>query len=171
MKKRIGIILLSLFLIVVFSACSNGKTAKSTTKNTTVSTTELKNEEISTTKNSIEKNIDSIIIKVNNKVFTAKLYDNETAKAFAELLPITLDMNELNGNEKYYNLKNSLPTNASNMGKISNGDLMLYGNNCIVLFYDSFSTNYSYTKIGYIENPEELANTVGNSNITITFDK
>ncbi|MDE5604328.1 MAG: hypothetical protein K2I73_01955 [Eubacterium sp.] len=169
--KKICVLLSVISLLFVFCSCNNSKAPEQSTTQTTQSTTEFKNEEVSTTKNSTEKNTDSIIIKVNNKSFTAKLYDNETAKAFSEMLPITLDMNELNGNEKYYNLKNTLPTGSSDIGEINSGDLMLYGNNCIVLFYDSFSTSYSYTKIGYIENPDGLAEAVGNNDITITFDK
>ena len=34
--------------------------------------------------------------------FNATLENNETAKAFKRLLPMTVDMSELHGNEKYY---------------------------------------------------------------------
>ena len=40
-------------------------------------------------------------------------------------------------------------------------------NNCLVVFYKSFDTSYSYTKIGHIENFEDL----GNKNVTIKFEK
>ena len=169
--KKICILLSVISLLFVFCSCSNHKAPEQSTIQTTQSTTEFKNEEASTTMNSTEKSADSIIIKIKDKSFTAKLYDNETAKAFAEMLPITLNMNELHGNEKYYYFNDSLPTNSTGIDKINSGDIMLYGNNCIVLFYDSFETNYSYTKIGYIENPEGLAEAVGNGDITITFDK
>jgi hypothetical protein len=43
-------------------------------------------------------------ITVGNKVFTAIMYDNATAEAFIAKLPMTLNMIEMNGNEKYYNL-------------------------------------------------------------------
>ncbi|MDE5996337.1 MAG: hypothetical protein K2G56_05400 [Eubacterium sp.] len=169
--KKICLLLSVIFILFIFCSCSNNKTPEQSTTQTTHTTTEFKNEEVITTIEPTETATNTISIRVNDKSFTAKLYDNETAKAFAEMLPLTLDMNELNGNEKYYNLQNSLPTDTSDIGKINSGDLMLYGNNCIVLFYDSFSTKYSYTKIGHIENPEGLAEAVGNSDITITFDK
>ncbi len=73
--------------------------------------------------------------------------------------------------EKYYNLNQSLPTDSTEIGSIKSGDIMLYGSNCVVLFYDSFQTQYSYTKIGFIENTYNLAEAVGNGNITITFEK
>ena len=37
-------------------------------------------------------------------MFTATLANSETGKAFAALLPLTVTMNELNGNEKYHYL-------------------------------------------------------------------
>ena len=44
---------------------------------------------------------------------------------------------------------------------------MLYGNNCLVVFYKSFDTSYSYTKIGHIENLPDLED----KNIIIKFEK
>src|SRR5438045_7264854 len=46
----------------------------------------------------------NIQIKVGNRRFTATLEDNVTAKAFKALLPMTIQMTELNGNEKYFGL-------------------------------------------------------------------
>jgi hypothetical protein len=33
---------------------------------------------------------------------------------------------------------------------------MLFGDNCLVIFYVSFDTGYSYLKIGHIDNLPEL---------------
>ncbi len=59
-----------------------------------------------------------INIKVGAKVFTASLLNNNSAKAFKEMLPLTISMTELNGNEKYYDLSKKLPANSSNPGTI-----------------------------------------------------
>ena len=83
------------------------------------------------------------------------------------LLPQEFSMNELNGNEKYIYLDTTLPTNPSNIKSINAGDVMLYGDNCLVIFYKSFETSYSYTKIGHIDNLEDL----GQENITVIFKK
>lgn len=125
------------------------------------------NAHANSTDNSTSSN--KITVTVGGKTFTATLADNETAEAFKALLPLTLDMTELNGNEKYNYLTNSLPTNASNPGTIHAGDIMLYGSSCVVLFYDTFNTSYSYTRIGQIDDPTGLADAVGSGNVTVTF--
>lgn len=110
-----------------------------------------------------------IKIAVNSKTFTATLLDNNSAKAFKEMLPMTINMIELNGNEKYFDLPKSLPTNSSNPGTINNGDLMLYGSKTFVLFYKTFSTSYSYTKLAAIDDVTGLASVLGTGNVTVTF--
>ena len=98
-----------------------------------------------------------ITISAGGANFTATLADNRTAQAFASMLPLTLDMNELNGNEKYFHLDSSLPADSNNPGTINAGDIMLYGSDCLVLFYKTFSTSYSYTRVGSVDNPQQLA--------------
>lgn len=110
-------------------------------------------------------------IVINGQTFNAVLYNNETAKAFINMMPLTLNMSDLNSNEKYYNLSSTLPVNSERVGSIKKGDIMLYGNNCIVIFYESFNTPYSYTKIGYIENTDNLTAALGSGSVNVTFNK
>lgn len=117
-----------------------------------------------------EKNALGIEITVNGRTFSATLYDNETAAAFKEQLPLALDMSELNGNEKYYYLPQDLPTNSSRPSGIHIGDIMLYSNSCLVLFYEDFSTSYSYTPIGRIDDPDGLAAALGSGNVQVIFN-
>ncbi len=111
-----------------------------------------------------------IKIKVNSQIFTATLLDNNSAKAFKEMLPLTINMSELNGNEKYYDLPNNLETNSSNPGTIKNGDLMLYGSKTLVLFYKSITTSYSYTKLGTVDNVTGLETALGSGNVIVSFE-
>lgn len=55
----------------------------------------------------------NISITVGDSVFSAKLYDNKAAKALLEQFPITLNMDDLNGNEKYDNLVANLPSEST----------------------------------------------------------
>ena len=112
-----------------------------------------------------------INIIIGSKTFTATLADSETGEAFAALLPLSVTMNELNGNEKYHYLSSSLPTAAYQPGTIHAGDLMLYGNNCVVLFYKTFNTSYSYTRIGSIDDPSGLVSALGSGNVSVRFEK
>lgn len=117
------------------------------------------------------RNTDRVNVQIGNENFTLILYDNDAAAAFADLLPLTLDMSELNGNEKYFYLDSGLPAMAEPVGDTQNGDFMLYGANCLVLFYDSFSTGYSYTRLGRVENPEGLSAALGSGGAVISFQK
>ena len=107
----------------------------------------------------------NIKVVIDNETYNAKLEENETAQTFMNMLPQEYNMSELNGNEKYIYLDNTFPTNSYNPKHIEKGDIMLYGNNCLVVFYKSFDTSYSYTKIGHIENLQDLEN----KNETIKF--
>ena len=141
MKNKI--IYLIIILVIFITGCS-------TTKNVS---TETKSNEV----------IKSMKVEINNQEYSVNLEDNETVTSLINLLPLEVTMNELNGNEKYVYLDESLPTNSSNPKHINAGDVMLFGNNCLVIFYESFDTSYSYTKIGHIDNLPDL----GNDNIDV----
>ena len=112
---------------------------------------------------------DQITVTVNGTSFDAVLADSETGRAFAELLPLTITMTELNGNEKYHYLDGSLPTDSYKPGTIEAGDLLLYGNNCVVLFYETFSSGYSCTRIGKLTSADGLKAALGAGNVSVTF--
>lgn len=110
-----------------------------------------------------------IIINVEGKSFTAVMYDNEAADELISRLPLTIEMNELNSNEKYYNFQTSFTTHSKPGGQIHNGDIKVFGDKCLVLFYDSFISGYSYTSIGYINDTAGLAEALGNGNVIVSF--
>ncbi|MBQ7697087.1 MAG: hypothetical protein IJT35_00695, partial [Paludibacteraceae bacterium] len=56
-------------------------------------------------------------------------------------------------------------------GTIEAGDLLLYGNNCVVLFYETFSSSYSYTRIGKLTSADGLKAALGTGNVSVTFAK
>ena len=104
--------------------------------------------------NEMEEN--KMYATINGEKLEIQLEDNATAVAFAKMLPLELTMSDLNSNEKYVNLDETLPTNSYEPGRVETGDVMLYGDDCLVIFYESFDTEYSYTKIGHIDSLPEL---------------
>ena len=160
MKKIVYSLLIVICLFMVVGCNSK----KDETNNQNNSTNQQESNNKSNNSNEVIKSVKAII---NGKEYVINLEDNETANSFANLLPQELNMSELNGNEKYIYLDTTLPTNSSNPKRINAGDVMLYGNNCLVIFYKSFDTSYSYTKIGHIDNLPKL----GNDSISVKFEK
>lgn len=111
----------------------------------------------------------TVTLRIGDETFVATLVDSPTASAFKALLPLAVRMSELNGNEKLFRLPASLPTQPSRPSSIQSGDVMLYGADTLVLFYKSFATTYSYTRIGRIDDPARLARALGPGSITVTF--
>ena len=114
-------------------------------------------------------NLSGFNIHIGEDIFYAELYDTAAAEEFTKLLPITIDMSELNGNEKYYYIDEALTTDSKVPDMIHTGDIMLYGSSCIVLFYEDFSTSYSYTPIAHIEDTNGLKSALGSGNVIISF--
>ncbi len=108
---------------------------------------------------------------INQKSFPVILADNPTARAFAESTPLTVTMNDLNNNEKYHYLSRPLPAQPKTAGRIKAGDLMLFGNDCLVLFYKDFPSSYRYTRIGTVQNPQQWVQMLGNNTVTVTFSR
>lgn len=121
--------------------------------------------------NSDKKTGTPVVLNINGQSFQAVFYNNKTANALLEKMPMTLNMKELNGNEKYHFFDTEFPVNEKSPGKISAGDIMLYGSDCLVTFYKSHSTSYQYTPVGKIENASGFAKAVGSGNVTITLKK
>ena len=158
MKKGILLSLLILISLIMVMGCSEKNRINNTKNNQQENSIDVDNS------NEVIKSVKAII---NEKEYTINLENNETANSFVNLLPQELNMSELNGNEKYIYLDTTLPTNSSNPKRINAGDVMLYGDNCLVIFYKTFDTSYSYTRIGHIDNLPNL----GNGNIKVKFEK
>jgi hypothetical protein len=117
------------------------------------------------------QNLDAKLkITVGDKEFTATLYDNETAQTFISLLPMTINISEMGGYEKYYYLPQNLPGKAENVGTTYEGDLMIWSSNCLVLFCTTRSTSYNYMKLGRIDNTNGLREALGSGNVEIKFE-
>lgn len=108
-------------------------------------------------------------VAVGDRVFEMRLYDNKTANAFVKLLPLKITMDDLHANEKFFYLQEELPTSILPIEKVRPGDLNLFSENCLVLFYDSFATTYSYSPIGAVDDPSGFAEAVGSGSVEVLF--
>lgn len=111
----------------------------------------------------------NITATLNGQDFDIELADNDTARAFVDMLPLSSTMSELNGNEKYLRVDETLPSDPSNPGTIEAGDVMLYQDDCIVVFYKAHPTSYAYMRIGKIADTAGLAAAVGSGSVEATF--
>ena len=108
-------------------------------------------------------------VQVGSETFTATLEDNEAAAAFMEILknePAVIQMRDYGGFEKVGSLGTTLPAEDSQMTTQA-GDIVLYQENQIVLFYGS--NTWSYTKLGEIDDLSGWEEALGSGDVTVTF--
>lgn len=120
-----------------------------------------------------ESNMRIIEVIIKNEHYKVELEDNKSTDIFLERLPLKIKVKELNGNEKYGIISKKIPSDRSYSGNIEVGDLMLYGDDCIVLFYKRFYTPYSYTKLGRVVEKDRLQKNISEAdhNLEIIFTK
>lgn len=174
MRKRYGISLFVLLWAVILVACGN-KTENSPTAETQQNLSKeniinLTEENVDDSESKGDVQMQKMIIEVGGQRFQADLYDNETTRALQDRLPMTVSMDELNGNEKFYYLEEEMPADAENIGSIQTGDIMLFGSDCLVLFFEDFDTSYNYTRIGHIEDEEGFVNALTDGTVEVTFE-
>ena len=166
MKKIFLILFAILLFTVVFTGCDNtGERMESNDNNLSSDTQE--NETLTSVQSAeTEKDMQNIEITVNGKAFSVTLNDNEAAREFAGMLPLTLEMSDYSGFEKVGSLGTSLPTDNSQTTTQS-GDIVLYNGNQIVIFYGSNS--WSYTRLGKVDNLSGWKDALGSGDVTVIF--
>ncbi len=158
MRKKIILSLLIIISLFIVTGCDNKKIEPSNQNNGQPENNINNSNEV----------ISQVKVIINNKEYTLNLEDNATSRKLVELLPLETKMQELNGNEKYVYLSESFPTDSYKPERINKGDVMLFDNSCIVIFYKSFDNKgYNYTKIGHIDNLDDL----GSGDVQVKFSK
>ena len=111
-----------------------------------------------------------IQVTVNDTPFTATIEDAAAGQELIARLPLTLSMEELHGNEKYCYTGQGFGGESYVPGTIEAGDLMVFGSDCLVLFYETFSNGgWSYQRVGKIDDPSGLAEACGSGTATVIF--
>ena len=178
-------------LLICFSACGNPNTApvsdvvsqpEATLQNadtqsaaeTTVPPAESKPEETQSETNKEteeEPAVKTLTMRIGDTTVTVDWEDNESVAALRELVkdkPLTVQMSMYGGFEQVGSLGTSLPRNDSQTTTAA-GDIVLYSGNQIVVFYGSNS--WAYTRLGHVtdKTAAEMAELLGNGNVTITI--
>lgn len=148
MKRRVGaaIVLLSLVLV----GCGPAVPVS----------TEIKQE--------VEENY-TMNININGQVASVQLEDNVTTKAILANMPFTIQMDDLHQNEKYYYFDKSLPVSPQPIQTIEAGDVLLYQNNCLVIFYQAAEPVVPYTRIGKISRFQDIRASFGNKSVSVQW--
>ncbi len=111
-----------------------------------------------------------IVLTANNLDYLITLEDNPTTRALYQKLPLEITMSDLTG-EKYYYFSEPLPNNPTKVQSVTAGNLMLFEDNCLVLFYESSTTPYEYTYLGKLDHPAPLLNSIDQSPLTVKITK
>lgn len=119
--------------------------------------------------NTVKYRGNTMNITIGQSTFSTELTDTKAAQELTALLPLTLEMQDHLSNEKFAELSKALSRNDQAAGRIEAGDIMLWGGNTLVVFYESFQSSYRYTKLGKIKNTAQLKNAVGAGKVTMTF--
>ena len=156
MKKRIAIMLCLAFV------CCAGGCEKETAQSTKPSTeTEGQEEEAVTMKLYINDTEVPVVWENNAAV--------EALAAEAGKGDIVVKMSMYGGNEQFGPLGKSYPA-SNRQVTTSNGDIVLFNNDQIVVFYGS--NTWSYTKLGKMALPEdEVTELLSNGDITLRLTR
>ncbi|ACB61106.1 hypothetical protein Exig_1651 [Exiguobacterium sibiricum 255-15] len=108
-------------------------------------------------------------ITINGQVASVQLEDNATTKAILAEMPFTIQMDDLHQNEKYYYFDKSFPTQPQAIQSIEAGDVLLYQNNCLVIFYQAVEPVVPYTRIGKIHYFQDIRASFGNDSVSVQW--
>ena len=107
-----------------------------------------------------------INVQIGDQTFTATLANTTAAQEFAQMLPMTITLNDYGGFEKVGSLGRSLTTSNSQTTTTA-GDIVLYNSSNIVMFYGSNS--WSYTRLGKIDDLTGWTDALGHGSVTAIF--
>ena len=159
--KKLTTIILIFFLALSLSACG-GSTASET------------NEPIDTNETMTEREVASDMkMTIGDTEVSVEWEENESVEALMELAgnePLTIQMSMYGGFEQVGSIGTSLPRNDKQT-TTNAGDIVLYSGDQIVVFYGSNS--WSYTRLGHIpdKSAQEMADLLGNGDVTITIGR
>lgn len=126
---------------------------------------------VSTESDKTVKERATMYIEINGQIASVQLEDNATTTALMADVPFTIKMDDLHRNEKYHYFNKAFPTDAESVQTIEAGDVLLYQNNCLVIFYEAVEPTAEYTRIGQITDFEDIQSLFAPASVQIRFLK
>lgn len=119
-----------------------------------------------------EKSPMKIRLKVGDKVLTATLRDNETARDFASLLPLTLTMNDLFKREKFAHLPRAISEGGGRTQTYEVGDIVYWPPGPdVAIFYrhdgQSITSGGGIIVMGRLDSGVDTLNVPGSVKVTV----
>lgn len=105
-------------------------------------------------------------VQIGDYTFTATLEQNQAVNELIDMMkegPVTIEMSDYSGFEKVGPLGKGLTTD-NHQTTTTEGDIVLYNGNQIVIFYGSNS--WSYTRIGKINDLTNWKKALGSEDVT-----
>lgn len=172
MKQIVAVLITALVLSIVLAGCS--QQGQSPEASHSASTGEASSAAVAIGSSESASDADvslHVTVTVGGAAFSATVEDTEAGRELASRLPLTLEMSELGGVEKYSYTGKAFGGEASVPGNIAAGEIMAYSGDCLVLFYATHPNDgYSYVPLARIEDPAGLAEACGSGTVTVTFE-
>lgn len=110
-------------------------------------------------------------LTVNGQELTATLYDNATARAFAEQLPAILPMLDLYGREMCYRFPDELPADDVQYTGYEVGEIVYWPpRHSFVIMYAQNGEQFEMQKVGRIDSGVEIFSETGDVDVTFESD-
>ena len=172
--KRFGMLFLAFVLAFALTACA-AHTARenrdiSASENSNTGMSESSDIRAGENNNTQEDETEmKMNVQIGDYTFTATLEQNQAVNELIDMMkkgPVTIEMSDYSGFEKVGPLGKGLTTD-NHQTTTTEGDIVLYSGNQIVIFYGSNS--WSYTRIGKIDDLTNWKKALGSGDVTAVF--
>ena len=120
--------------------------------------------------NELEQN--QLFLTVNSKTITATLDSNKAVNYLKSVFPLRVKMYDYASMAKGYNFSSSfkkIRKENVNTDNLQIGDIVLYDQKHLMIFYQNFKNEDKYIKIGHVDSVEGLKEKLGENDIEVLW--
>lgn len=116
----------------------------------------------------VQSNEYKIKLTAGTREFTAAFYKNATTDALVQMMPMTLPMMDLYGNEMCYRFPNALPTDDAHIQGYEVGEIMYWPpGHSVVIRYAQNGERFEMQKLGKLDSGIEFFKTCGDIDVRV----